>query len=211
MQKRNVPERARVRILTVSPASRRIEGGLRDGGTIQITVIDVGPLFRWPVEGEQWNVVRRNNAWMLDGSIQGKLEDTPIEDLDPGEAKIDADNVYTKTSRLWTAEDASVQTPIPFPFSTGWSNFATGFTEATYYKDRNRVYLDGTVKYTSGGTATIGILPVGYRPSGSVSFAIPVFASRETLLITAAGVVTSQFIDGASKVLSSLDGVSFRV
>lgn len=105
MQKRYTPERARVRILTVHPASRRIEGGLRDGGTIQITVIDVGPLFRWPVEGEQWNVVRRNNAWMLDGLIQDKLEDTPIEDLNPGDAKISSDYIYTRTSRVMTELD----------------------------------------------------------------------------------------------------------
>jgi hypothetical protein len=87
------PDRARVRILTVDPTNRRIDGGLRDGGVIQISVLSSGSLFRWPKEGEQWTVVRRNNTWLLDSLIETGEVNQPIEDLEAGQAKLQATNL----------------------------------------------------------------------------------------------------------------------
>lgn len=55
-------------------------------------------------------------------------------------------------------------------FQTTWVN-EVGQTAASFYKDRGRVYLNGLVK--GGGLSTVVfILPVGYRPPSSVTFAI---------------------------------------
>lgn len=90
-----------VRIVTVDPATRRIEGILRDRSTIQIDVRDVPPVFRWPIVGENWSVVYQN-GWVLDSLLElGEAGgDMPVEGLEPGDAKIGADRVYDRAGNL---------------------------------------------------------------------------------------------------------------
>lgn len=84
--------KSRVKIITVDPANRRLEGALKDGSMIQISVWDVPNAFRWPVEGEEWICRRDNGIWILDHRQQQSGDETkiPLESLHPGEMIIDS-------------------------------------------------------------------------------------------------------------------------
>jgi hypothetical protein len=91
----------RVKILTVDPSSRRIEGALKDGAMIQIAVWEVPTMFRWPQINEYWTVYRENGYWMLGSKMDGIDPDVPqqIETLQPGEGKVAADVLFTPSGR----------------------------------------------------------------------------------------------------------------
>jgi hypothetical protein len=93
----------RVKIMTVDPATRRIEAALKDGAMIQVAVWEVPPLFTWPQVDEYWTVYKENGYWML-GSKMVAIEDETkqIEDLDPGHARIGADTIYTPSGYTLT-------------------------------------------------------------------------------------------------------------
>lgn len=81
----------RVKILTVDPATRRVEGVLKDGTAIQIAVWEISPLFRWPKEEENWSVWKENGYWMLDSPMEDKrFQDKPVEDLNAGDVRVNA-------------------------------------------------------------------------------------------------------------------------
>ena len=97
------------------------------------------------------------------------------------------------------------------PFAAGWANAGGANRAATYYRANGRVYLAGAVSYSSGGSATICTLPVGFRPTGTCAFTVEYFGGRGGLTITSAGVVTDATFNAASKATTWLDAVSFRV
>lgn len=98
------PDRARGRVLTVHPATRKVEVGIRDGGTIEVPIIFTGTVFRWPKEGELWSICRRNHSWYLDSLIEEHDETFPIEGLDSGHTKISSEEVYDLLGRRFATE-----------------------------------------------------------------------------------------------------------
>lgn len=44
-----------------------VEGVIKSGKTIQISLYDIDNAFRWPVVGETWMVVQYNSSWYLEG------------------------------------------------------------------------------------------------------------------------------------------------
>jgi hypothetical protein len=109
-----------------------------------------------------------------------------------------------------TSSDLAVESPAAVSYATGWSDFGTPYSTAGYYKDRERVYLRGGVKNNGSGTSTILTLPSGYRPPDQVDLFVVFFNGTGTLRITSAGVVTDQTFSSLSKILTLLEGVSFR-
>lgn len=97
---RNQKTRLAGRILTVDPATRRIDAVLRDRTVVSVAVYDTPSFFRWPKEGEDWIIVRKGYNWVLDQPYQAKDSDSKIEDLQPGEAHVDADVLKTNTLDL---------------------------------------------------------------------------------------------------------------
>lgn len=89
----NESKKMRVKILTVDPRSRRVEGLLKDGIPIPLAVWEIGPFFRWPREGEEWTAIYENNFWRL-GDYVTDESDTALNSLMPGEARIDSDKLY---------------------------------------------------------------------------------------------------------------------
>lgn len=85
----------RVKILTVDPKTRRIEGVLKDLGIIQVAVFEVPAQFRWPKEGETWTVTRENNFWMLGSSDEQPGASKTIQDIAPGDTLLGVDNSAT--------------------------------------------------------------------------------------------------------------------
>lgn len=106
----------RVKIMTVDPSTRRIEGALKDGAMIQIAVWEVSAVFTWPQTDEYWTVYKENGYWML-GSKMVAVEDetTQIEDLDPGHARIGSDTIITPSgAQLLTTATAVSHSPDPY-------------------------------------------------------------------------------------------------
>jgi hypothetical protein len=78
-----------VRILTVDPTKRRVEGALKDGTMIQIKVWEVPTVFRWPKTEEMWTVRRDHGFWSLDARLENNHDGLGrIEDIAEGETKI---------------------------------------------------------------------------------------------------------------------------
>jgi len=77
------------RIITVDPATRRIEGTLKDGAMVQIRATEVGAVFRWPTEGEVWTIRRDDGYWILDSRIEIPEDGLgDVSTLNPGDTKI---------------------------------------------------------------------------------------------------------------------------
>lgn len=95
----------RVRITVVVPTTRSIQGVLRDGATISVTVWEVPGAFVWPKVNEQWSVNRVSGMWLLGERIEAVDEENSIEDLGPGEGKIDADTVKDRAGRAFISSD----------------------------------------------------------------------------------------------------------
>lgn len=103
-------------IISCHPPTRAIEGMLRDGGKIMVSLFEVPPNFRWPRQGETWTVERDRmdpNHWNLCARVHGRVpildennqlsisfsEKAPIEDMQPGEARIDAEVITDALGR----------------------------------------------------------------------------------------------------------------
>ena len=96
-------------------------------------------------------------------------------------------------------------------FQSGWMNYGSDHSFASFYKDRGRVYLEGTVKSGStGSAATIFTLPAGYRPAASKLFS-PAVAGTSTgrVDVFSDGRVVPQSVANTNYL--SLEGISFRV
>ena len=97
-----------VKILTVDPATRKIEAALKDSGLIHIAVFDTPQVFVWPQVGEYWTVRKNNGMWMLDHRVNSG-DDHKIDDINPGEAKIHADVIKDLSGKSVIAvNDSSV-------------------------------------------------------------------------------------------------------
>lgn len=158
------------RIVTVDTATRTIEGQLKDGGLIQISVFDVPSFFVWPAVGESWIVRQDMGFWKLFNKFDA-VDDTKIDTLGPGEAKIGAEIIKTPSGKtIVTVEETKDSNWIPLELTEDWIDVYTlnaeeisaydivGLTSvstdllyliapASYYYDSiaKRVYLRGMV------------------------------------------------------------------
>lgn len=85
----DVPKQ-RVKILTIDPSSRAVEGLLKDGAAIRIAVWNYPPFFRWPSQGEIWTIEFVGNNWLLGEYVAPgeKIVRSGIETLKEGEALV---------------------------------------------------------------------------------------------------------------------------
>lgn len=90
-------------------------------------------------------------------------------------------------------------------FAGAWVNFGAGFTSAGFYRDRNRTYLQGTIKTGVIGT-TAFTLPSGYWPAQICNFSVASGAGVGVVQINTAGLVTPAI--GVNTDVS-LDTISF--
>lgn len=91
----NPASRQRVRIILCDPVNRNVQGQLKDGGIIQISIWDTPPAFKWPKAEEFWVVRREGVNWFLENQFDiGPEVTSVIEDLQPGETKITGDVVH---------------------------------------------------------------------------------------------------------------------
>jgi hypothetical protein len=128
-----------VQIVTCDPRTRRIEGRLKDGAVVPVAIYNTPPFFRWPREGEVWSVIYMGTTPVL-GSFQ-EMEDSsqPVEDLMPGDARIDADTVRlvgglivsgTSIFEGATVFEQSPTAPTPAPGTNNTQLATTAFVQA---------------------------------------------------------------------------------
>lgn len=122
------PIKQRVRITVVNPATRSLQGTLRDGATIPVTVFDVAHAFIWPVVGEQWTVTRESGVWLLGQRIESLNDTRSIESLDAGEGQISADVLVDRSGRTFVAVDL---TSIAHGESIVWDSVVKRFVPSS--------------------------------------------------------------------------------
>lgn len=113
--------------------------------------------------------------------------------------------LYVNNSKVNILNAESTITPT---FTNSWANYGSDYDTAGYYKDKDRVFLQGLIK---GGTvgASAFTLPVGYRPAKRKIFTVNSNNSFGRVDILANGNV---LIDSScSNSYISLEGISFRV
>jgi hypothetical protein len=93
-------------IETVNPSEHLIQGRLKDRGVIYITTGGVPSTFVWPKQGEYWYVRQENHHWRLDTKVDLKTDFT-IDQLQPGESRIAADEIYDANKKHIVAVDDS--------------------------------------------------------------------------------------------------------
>ncbi len=102
-------------------------------------------------------------------------------------------------------------------FQNTWINYGGGYIDGTYYKDKEkRVHLNGAIRATSNvNSSTIFVLPLGYRPSGYLTFNVDAFFGTSVrILIYPSGEVvyySKSNNAGGEYNYVSLNGISFRV
>jgi hypothetical protein len=89
----------RIRILTVDPSKRIVEGQLRDEVPISVAVWETPSSFRWPKVGEMWSVTYEGSFPVLGQRIQERVEDFKVEDMNEGDMYLDSDKVYDFNGR----------------------------------------------------------------------------------------------------------------
>jgi microcystin-dependent protein len=118
-------ERLIVHIITVDPPSGRIEGVGKDAAVIQIGVNRAPMLFRWPVVGEHWTIIRENGSWTLESKIADP-DGKNLGELNPGEAMVQSNTIWTpdgevliKTGDTSLFSTGDIKTSL-FPTQAGW-------------------------------------------------------------------------------------------
>lgn len=132
----------RVRITLVDPSTRQLQGTLRDGASINITVWQVAASFVWPLVGEQWTVTRQSGVWILGQRMEAADGSHSIQDLEPGQAKIDANVVFDRRGM-----PIGVPIGVPMPWTrivipTGYVSANGQWLDAVDYPDAYEVALE---------------------------------------------------------------------
>lgn len=123
------PLKQRVQITGVDPSTRSIQGSLRDGATIAITVWEVPHSFVWPVVGENWSVRRESGMWLLGHRIETLNDGHSIQDLNPGQGKIHADVVVNRSGRTFVV--AANPTGMAHGESLVWDSVVGAFVPSS--------------------------------------------------------------------------------
>lgn len=111
-------------------------------------------------------------------------------------------NTYLRDNLTFLYGDTSWTAPT---FTNSWVDFGGTCPAAGFRLVGTRVVLRGAIKSGTINTAAF-TLPAGYRPTGSVTFAVNSNGSYGAATITSAGVFTPAV---GSNVAFNLDGISF--
>lgn len=100
-------------------------------------------------------------------------------------------------------------------FLNSWENYGKKSTSLSFYKDKERVYIQGAVKSgTPGDQSVIFTLPQGYRPEDTVVYSVISSGTNLARIhIRNNGDVVSfaEETAGKSNKFLSLDGISFKI
>ena len=106
-----------------------------------------------------------------------------------------------------TRNALSVETQPISSYQNGWVDYGAPYAPASYSKERGTVRLSGSIRSGSAGAVAF-TLPVGCRPSGTMSFAVSDFNGVSKVDVASDGSVTVSSTAATARV--SLDGISFN-
>lgn len=145
-------------------------------------------------------------------SLQTKLENdwqpNPGVLLPP--ASITGSSLAPQTA-TFEREIEAIQTVVPLPYATNWSDFdATTYEGGGYYKRDSRVYLQGLVKKSVALAASdvIATLPAPYRPTRRRPFIVISNGAIGRVDVRTDGTIT---VETGNNTYVSLEGISYRV
>ena len=153
------------------------------------------------------------------------LGDTCFVHID-GQVKAQNMNSDTSLNRIVTADEGNnlsyidlneldtVESNQFLDYQHNFTDLGIGYAPGSFYKNRDRVYLGGSVKTVSGRPADgdiIGILPPGYRPSNRILTYGRQQANVVRIDILTTGEVILQSGANNSSNFLSLEGISFRI
>lgn len=154
-------ERRIGRIVTVDPATKRVEIVGRDAAVIQVSITVIPPVFRWPKEGEVWTIIRENGIWSLESRIEDAEETFPLTNLDPGILRLDAAIILNSNGRRLLTEDDAVGGG-----GGGGTTILSGTTAPTSFVGSVGDFYYNTVTKLFYGPKTIVGWPVGFSVVG---------------------------------------------
>ena len=112
------------------------------------------------------------------------------------------------------SQNDPVEVPKPIPYTDTWKDYNVGYQRGYYYKQDERVYLDGTIRKSGypdtiwSDSDTLCVLPVDYRPRKRMIVFAKHNLGNVRLNIEPRGTVW--FVDGHSGIdWINLDGLSF--
>lgn len=138
------------RILTVDPATRRIEGTLVDGAMVQIKAQEISTVFRWPLEGEVWTIRQDDGFWILDSRIENPEDGYgDVATMKAGETKITGDtniagNLVVNGSITVLDSTSSYITAGTYSTTRKWTTPVGNGTDTTFdlVHDLNTKFID---------------------------------------------------------------------
>lgn len=131
--KGGITERLTAVVITSDPTTQRVEVVSKDAAVIQIGISPLPALFRWPVEGEYWTIVRENGNWTLESIVESPNATKRTENMAVGESLIQSEVVWTPSGeRFITTKDHAVPLVKLLPWNP--PSLATG-TQTTISTD----------------------------------------------------------------------------
>lgn len=90
-----------VEIIEVDTINQRIRSVDVMGAATTISLSNLPTIFRWPKEGERWNVEQTNGRWnLLSKQIDPDSNDSSLSEVEPGDTIIPGSNVYANGRRV---------------------------------------------------------------------------------------------------------------
>jgi hypothetical protein len=83
-----------IHITEVNTSARIIIGTDQYGTQLRISTTFHDPVLSVPSIGEVWTIQRRGIDWFLDRRNDSGTESVAYEDLEPGDKRIDGNNIY---------------------------------------------------------------------------------------------------------------------
>ncbi len=92
-----------------------LEGVIKSGKTIRVSLYDIPAVFRWPVVGETWMVTQRNGSWYLEGlyPFQGPAANSPTFFTDYNQGDLVLNSATGKVIVVGSSTQTRVIVPQP--------------------------------------------------------------------------------------------------
>lgn len=122
-------------------------------------------------------------------------------------------NQILTTDGAGTISWVGVENTASVAFAANWSDYNNGFTAGRYYKNNERVTVEGViVKSTAITSGDIMLtLPLGYRPASKMIFLVSSANGPVSLEIDTTGNIIINTAFNVSQNWVSLSGISFRL
>lgn len=166
------------------------------GASLRIPPGTVSPSS--PADGDMWGT--SGGIWYRNGTVTRRVPRVSVASTAPA-SPIDGDIWVDTSTPAWIA--------MTLTGSTTWQDYGSPFAPPGYLKNSaGYVSLRGLVRY---GVGTICVLPVGYRPAGTMIFIAMSMTGIADLRIDVNGnVVVSNYYNGGSNGWVSLSGIGFQ-